>query len=73
MLDLRLVMIDELGDEMEIDSFLLPDGLDDFALDLWKTVKEEEARERFPEASGFYFENRSEWNRLINQMIREGL
>lgn len=71
MLELRLVMVDELGDEWGVRTYRLPDGLDELALDLWKSAKEEEAREEYPEAQGFYFENLTEWNAMINESIWE--
>lgn len=68
-----LIMIDECGDEIEIDRYTLNLDLDEDELDLWKERKYSKARERYPEARGFYFEDRRNWNRGIMQEIRQWL
>lgn len=66
-----LIMIDELGDEIELEQYSLSLDLDDDELEVWQERKRAKARERFPEAQGFYFEDRRHWNRLILQDIRD--
>lgn len=64
-----LVMVDECGEELEIDRFVIPDELDEDALIIWKSMKINSARKRFAEARDFYFEDRRSWNAMINSMI----
>lgn len=66
-----LIMIDECGDEREYDRYTIGDDLDEDYLEMWKSIKEEKAREDYPEARGFYFEDRRNWNSMINAMIRD--
>lgn len=66
-----LIMIDECGSEIEIDRYTIGDDLDDDYIELWKLSKEEKAREQYPEARGFFFEDRRHWNSLIQQTIWE--
>lgn len=62
-----LVMIDECGDEVEIDRFYLDPvlELDEDAVEIWKERKIDKAYEEFPEASHIYIEDRRNWNRAI--------
>ncbi|MCI9128076.1 MAG: hypothetical protein HFG28_13095 [Eubacterium sp.] len=53
---LDLIMIDECGDEVKVDSYKIGKDLDEDYIELWKYKKIEQAEERFPEARGFYFE-----------------
>lgn len=69
MANMILVMIDECGDEVEVDRFTIGDDLDEDYLEVWKAMKIEKAKERWEEARGFYFEDRRNWNHLINQML----
>ena len=48
-----LVMIDECGDEIEVDRYALQLDLDEDELEVWKDRKIRKASERFPEARGF--------------------
>lgn len=66
---LVLIMVDECGDEVEVDRYKVGEDLDEDYMDLWKIMKIEEARDNYPEARSFYFEDRREWNRMINSMI----
>lgn len=65
-----LIMIDECGDEVEVDRYTIGDELDDDYLALWKETKYDKVRERYPEARGFYFEDRRGWNRRIYASMR---
>ena len=59
-------MIDECGDEVVVDTFNVGDELDEDYMEMWEDMKIEKARERFPEAQRFYFENSRDMQRLIN-------
>lgn len=61
----KLIMIDECGDEVEIGSYNLHLDLDEDELEIWKNRKIERAEEEYPEAIGFYFEDRRNWNWMI--------
>ena len=64
-----LIMIDECGSEVEYDRYTIGDDLDDDYLMFWKESKIEKAREEYPEARSFYFEDRRDWNRMINSSL----
>ena len=64
-----LIMIDECGDEVEVNRYRIGDELDDDYLKLWKQMKIDDARDKYPEARSFYFEDRRNWMSLINSMI----
>lgn len=66
-----LIMIDECGEEVEYDRYNIGSELDEDYLDIWKSMKIEKAREDYPEARGFYFEDRRNWSSTINAMIRD--
>lgn len=65
-----LIMVDECGDEIEVERFHIDtDLLDEDFVQIWKWKKIDEYSERYPEARNFYFEDRSNWNSLINSML----
>ena len=64
-----LVMVDECGDEVEIERFRLSGMIDGDELEIWQERKIRKAREEFPEAIGFYFEDRRHWDKLIRSML----
>lgn len=64
-----LIMVDECGDEVEIDRYTLHLELDEDELDIWKERKIDAAYDRFPEARGFYWEDRRGWQRMIASMM----
>lgn len=66
-----LIMVDECGDEVEVGRFTIGNELDEDYIDMWKDMKISKAREEYPEAQRFYFEDRRNWHSMINQMIRE--
>lgn len=66
-----LIMVDECGDEVEVDRYTVGNDLDEDYMLLWKESKIENARKNYPEARGFYFEDRRNWNSMIYAMIRE--
>ena len=64
-----LMMVDECGDEIEVDRYGLQLDLDEDELDVWKDRKVRQAYERYPEARGFYWEDRRNWDMLIAGML----
>ena len=67
-----LIMVDELGDEVEVARYTIGDELDEDYIELWQDKKISDAKEEYPEAQRFYFEDRRDWNRQIYSMINEG-
>ena len=57
MFTVKMVMIDECGDEVIVDTFVLSSELDSDYIEVWEEMKIAKARERYPEACGFYFED----------------
>lgn len=53
---LDLIMIDECGDEVKVETFNIGNDLDEDYMDLWKERKIDQARARYPEAQWFFFE-----------------
>lgn len=60
-----LILIDECGDEVVFSSYTLSGLIDEDELDIWKERKIQKAREEYPEARGFYWEDRRSWNKPI--------
>jgi hypothetical protein len=60
-----LIMVDECGDEVEVARYTLSGLLDEDEIVIWQNRKIEKASEEYPEARGFYFEDRRDWNRRI--------
>ena len=56
MATVKMIMVDECGDEVIVDTFSVGDDLDEDYMEVWEDMKIEKAKERFPEACGFYFE-----------------
>ena len=69
MFTVKMVMIDECGDETVIDTFKVGNELDEDYIEVWESMKIEKARKRFPEAQRFYFEDSREIQRLIDDEI----
>ena len=57
MFTIKMVMFDECGDESVIDTFAISSELDADYIEVWEEMKIAKARERYPEACGFYFED----------------
>lgn len=70
-MEMIMIMIDECGDEREIARFHIGDDLDEDYIEVWKDMKLEWARDRYPEARGFYFEDRREWQSVINAAVHD--
>ena len=66
MFSVKMIMIDECGDEVVVDTFSINDELDEDYVEVWESMKIEKAKQRYPEAQGFYFENSRDLQRLIN-------
>ena len=64
-----LIMVDECGDEIVVDRYTIGDELDEDYLEMWKDVKISKASEMYPEARSFYFEDRRQWQSMINAMM----
>lgn len=61
-----LIMVDECGEEVEVNRWAKPDfNGDEDALDIWKERKVMRASEDYPEARGFYWEDRSSWHTFV--------
>ena len=58
-------MVDECGDEVVIDTFKVNDDLDEDYEEVWESMKIEKARQRYPEAQRFYFEDSRDLQRLV--------
>ena len=71
--NMALIMIDECGDEVEVARYTIGDELDEDYLELWKDMKISKARENYPEARGFYFEDRRRWKSMIARMLHGGM
>lgn len=68
-----LIMVDECGDEREVERFTIGDDLDEDYIEIWQDKKIADAREEYPEARRFFFEDRRDWNRQINAMILDDM
>ena len=68
-----LIMVDECGDEVEIERFALHLDLDEDELEVWKERKIRKASENWPAARGLYFEDRRHWRAAILADIRNWL
>lgn len=64
-----LIMVDECGDEVEVARYNLSGLLDEDEVDIWKDRKIAQVMDEYPEARGFYWEDRRQWNALINSML----
>lgn len=57
MFTVKMVMVDECGDEVVVDTFTISSELDNDYIEVWKEMKIAKAKERYPEACGFCFED----------------
>ena len=57
MFTVKMIMVDKYGDEVVVDTFKVNDDLDEDYMEVWESMKIEKARQRYPEAYGFYFED----------------
>ena len=69
MFTVKMVMIDELGNDVVIDTFAISSELDSDYLEVWEEMKIAKARERYPEATGFYFEDSRNLDSMVDDDI----
>ena len=69
MFTVKMVMFDECGDEVVVDTFTISSELDSDYLEVWEEMKTAKARERYPEAMGFYFEDSRELNSMVDDDV----
>ena len=69
MFTVKMIMIDECGDEVVVDTFNMGEELDEDYMEVWESMKIEKARQKYPEAQRFYFEDSRAMQRLINAEI----
>ena len=69
MFSVKMIMVDECGDEVVVDTFNINDELDEDYIEVWESMKIENARQRYPEAQRFYFEDSRNIQRLIDAEI----
>ena len=69
MFTVKMIMVDECGDEVVVDTFNINDELDADYVEVWESMKIEKARQRYPEAQRFYFEDSRDLQRLIDAEI----
>lgn len=66
MFKVKMVMIDECGSEVVVDTFSVSSELDSDYLEVWESMKMERARKRYPEAIGFYFEDSRDVDSMVD-------
>ena len=69
MFTVKMIMVDECGYEVVVDTFNIGEELDEDYMEMWEDMKIEKARQRYPEAQRFYFEDSRNMQRLINAEI----
>ena len=69
MFTVKMIMVDECGDEVVVDTFSINDELDEDYIEVWESMKIEKARQKYPEAQRFYFEDSRNIQRLIDAEI----
>jgi hypothetical protein len=69
MFTVKMIMVDECGDEVVVDTFNINGELDEDYVEVWESMKIEKARQRYPEAQRFYFEDSRAMQKLINEEI----
>ena len=69
MFTVKMVMFDECGDEVVVDTFTISSELDADYLEVWEEMKIAKSRERYPEAMGFYFEDSRELDSMVDNDV----
>ena len=69
MFTVKMVMIDECGSEIVVDTFPISSELDSDYLEVWEEMKIAKARERYPEAMGFYFEDSRDFQSMVDEDV----
>ena len=65
---LKLIMLDESGDETVVETYNVRDDLDETFIDVWEDKTIEDVAEEYPEACGFYFEKSANVEKRFNYM-----
>ena len=69
MFTVKMVMVDECGGEIVIDTFSISSELDSDYLAVWEEMKIAKARQRYPEAMGFYFEDSKDLDNMVDNDV----
>ena len=69
MFTVKMIMVDECGDEVIVDTFAISSELDSDYLEVWEEMKVAKARERYPEAMGFYFEDLRDLDSMVDDDV----
>ena len=69
MFTVKMIMLDELGSEVVIDTFSISSELDSDYLEVWEEMKIAKAKERYPEAMGFYFEDSRDLDSMVDDDV----
>ena len=69
MFTVKMIMFDELGSEIVIDNFAISSELDYEYLAVWEEMKIAKAKERYPEAMGFYFGDSRDVNSMVDDDV----
>ena len=69
MFTVKMIMVDECGDEVVVDTFSISSELDSDYLEIWEEMKIAKARERYPEAMGFYFEDLRDFDNMVDDDV----
>ena len=69
MFTIKMVMIDECGNEVVVDTFAISSELDSDYLEVWEEMKIAKARQRYPEAMGFYFEDSRDLDSMVDDDV----
>ena len=69
MFTVKMVMVDECGSEIVIDTFSISSELDSDYLEVWEEMKIAKARQRYPEAMGFYFEDSRDFDSMVDDDV----
>ena len=73
MFTVKMVMIDELGCDVIVDTFTISSELDSDYIEVWEEMKIAKARERYPEARGFYFEDSRDMQSTVDADVNTEL
>ena len=69
MFTVKMVMFDECGSEVVVDTFAISSELDSDYLEVWEEMKIAKARQRYPEAMGFYFEDSRDLDSMVDDDV----
>ena len=69
MFTVKMVMVDECGDDVVVDTFAISSELDADYLEVWEEMKISKARDRYPEAMGFYFEDSRNLDSMVDDDV----